>query len=261
MLTLYSGSGAGGFSLLDRVLDDAEWDSIREAAVELLVARNMREAADLLTSIPFEVFEGTNSFGDDFCVLHAAAPHADYVKLSSLKGKTAAFGVLAMVLAEAGTPYIRFVSTELQRREKPALVATPEPRLTADAVERALRDAQRLLLSSGAVSAVDRAHTALHGYMKLLCAEADLPHTADAGVTELLKVLRQSHPGFSVDVHDSEVGRVLKGLSTVLDSINTLRNRGTVAHPNVALLSEPEAVLALNSIRTLLHYMDAKTRA
>jgi hypothetical protein len=49
-------------------------------------------------------------------------------------------------------------------------------------------------------------------------------------------------------------------IANVLDSLNTLRNRASIAHPNEALLTKPEAILAINSGRTLLHYLDSKVQ-
>jgi hypothetical protein len=40
-----------------------------------------------------------------------------------------------------------------------------------------------------------------------------------------------------------------------------LRNQASVAHPNVDLLAEPEAMLFINSVRCLLHYLNAKAKA
>jgi hypothetical protein len=37
-----------------------------------------------------------------------------------------------------------------------------------------------------------------------------------------------------------------------------LRNKASVAHPNPVLLPEPEAMLVVNSVRTILHYLDEK---
>ncbi|GAF72241.1 unnamed protein product [marine sediment metagenome] len=54
------------------------------------------------------------------------------------------------------------------------LVEAPTVRLTSDAVQRALSDAERLLSSGAAVNAVDRIHTALHGYLRLVCDEAGI---------------------------------------------------------------------------------------
>lgn len=39
-----------------------------------------------------------------------------------------------------------------------------------------------------------------------------------------------------------------------------MRNNATPAHPNDALLEAPEAMLMINGVRTLLHYLNAKIR-
>jgi hypothetical protein len=44
----------------------------------------------------------------------------------------------------------------------------------------------------------------------------------------------------------------------VLDAMNPLWNRASLAHPNPPLLAEPEAMLVINAARTILHYLDAK---
>lgn len=130
-----------------------------------------------------------------------------------------------------------------------------------EVVERALADADHLLHTRGAVSSVDRLHTALHGYLRELCSQAGVPETQGASITALFKQLRSKHPAFQqLDAHDGEVSRILSGFGTVIDAINTIRNNGSVAHPNLALLDEPEAALAVNVMRTLLHYLIAKTR-
>lgn len=51
---------------------------------------------------------------------------------------------------------------------------------------------------------------------------------------------------------------MLMGLATAIDSLTTIRNRGSLVHPNENRLSEPEATLAVNAARTLLHYLDQK---
>jgi len=49
--------------------------------------------------------------------------------------------------------------------------------------------------------------------------------------------------------------RTLRSVSWVLDLI---RNQKSLARPNPLLLEEAEATLAINSIRTVLHYLDKK---
>jgi hypothetical protein len=51
---------------------------------------------------------------------------------------------------------------------------------------------------------------------------------------------------------------VLNAFASVLDAMLSVRNQASVAHPNAALLDEPEARLVINASRTLLHYLDDK---
>lgn len=51
--------------------------------------------------------------------------------------------------------------------------------------------------------------------------------------------------------------RLPKG-SRIFDALGPVRNRASIAHPNIELLAEPEAMLVINVGRTLLNYLDAK---
>ena len=43
-----------------------------------------------------------------------------------------------------------------------------------------------------------------------------------------------------------------------MDALNPARNRGSVAHPNQQLLDADEAMLFINSARTVLQFLNAK---
>lgn len=62
-----------------------------------------------------------------------------------------------------------------------------------DSVARAIADAD-LLLRNGAVSAVDRLHTALHGHLMDLCDRASIAYPSEPTMAKLLKLLRADHP-------------------------------------------------------------------
>ncbi|MGA2431002.1 MAG: abortive infection family protein, partial [Candidatus Acidiferrum sp.] len=51
--------------------------------------------------------------------------------------------------------------------------------------------------------------------------------------------------------------QVTRGLAQVVDAMNPIRNKKTLTHPN-PLLDEAEAMLAINAIRTMLHYLDKR---
>lgn len=139
----------------------------------------------------------------------------------------------------------------------PAVV--PSTPTGAEVVRRAFTDADQLLATNGPVSAVDRLHTALHGYFRYLCDEAGLNPAKDASLTALFKLLREGHPALQeVGVHGKDLVRILQGFATVLDAVNTLRNNASVAHPNEELVGEAEASLVINATRTVFNYIVAK---
>jgi hypothetical protein len=139
------------------------------------------------------------------------------------------------------------------------MVQSQLPSGATEVVSRAIADAEALLRTTGATSGVDRAHTALHGYLIALCDAEGIEHATDATMPALLKVLRREHPR----LHDlgpraGDIERVLNACATIVDALNPVRNRASVAHPNELLLPTEEAALVINTARTLLNYLSAK---
>lgn len=140
-----------------------------------------------------------------------------------------------------------------------ASIEHPTPSITSEVVDRALADAKQLLRTTGATSGVDRAHTVLHGYLLAVCSQAQIASKSDACINELLKLILQQHPSFKNPSHrKGDIERIFKALGTILDALNPLRNRASVAHPNEELLDEAEAMLVINSTWTILHYIEAR---
>lgn len=126
-------------------------------------------------------------------------------------------------------------------------------------VSRAISDAEALLKSTGATSGVDRVHTALHGYLIALCDAERIPHAPDATMPALLKALRRQHPRLQdLGPRSADIERVLNSCATIMDALNPVRNRASVAHPNELLLPTEEATLVINTARTLLSYLGSK---
>lgn len=135
----------------------------------------------------------------------------------------------------------------------------PKSQVPREVVEQALKDAEILIHSSGPVSAVDRVHTALHGYMISICDKHSISYSKDAGINELYKSIRKNVPELKqAGEQSAEINKILRSLASVMDALNTLRNKASVAHPTESLLGEEEAILAINISRTLLHYLEAK---
>jgi hypothetical protein len=145
------------------------------------------------------------------------------------------------------------------RLEADGQVDTPDIQDASEVVIEALNDAEVLLRTRGPKNAVDRAHTALHGYLKKLCLDRGEQIPSDSSLTYVFKVLRERFPEFSAVVpHDAEARRLFGSIAQALDSLNAIRNRGTLAHPNELLLNAPEAMLYINLSRAVLGYIESK---
>lgn len=151
------------------------------------------------------------------------------------------------------------IKTWIARLEEIGGVPAPQPTLTTDTVAQALSDAETLIKASGATRGVDRVHTALHAYLRHVAETAGLTLATDPGLTEILTVLREQHPAFQARGPRAEdIRKVIRGMAAIVDALNPLRNKASAAHPNPDLLGPAEAMMVINAVRTLLHYVDAK---
>lgn len=263
MFTLVSGSGAQDYSIGEPAFS-SNWESFRNGVTRLLRARGYDEAAEMFESVPFELREGENFFGDEFVVLYAELPidkYAEFVDKYSEPNSRFEFKQISSAMNEICPIYVRFVAIGASLEDEGvAPVAEPQLGVTSRTVEEALADARHLISGRSSTSGIDRAHTAFHGYLRHLCMSVGIEVPEDASVTQLFRALRDSHPSLQADGPRSEdITRMLRALSTVIDTLNPLRNRASLAHPNEQLLDKPEADLILDSIHTLLHYINSRT--
>ena len=138
-------------------------------------------------------------------------------------------------------------------------VEPPTPQDVSSVVEIALAEASALIGAGKRVSAVDRIHTALHGYLRDLCDKAGIARAPDDSITKLYKSLRQQHPALKgLGPYTDRILGILATFSSVLDTLNTLRNEASLAHPNEELLDEAEAELAINAALTIFNYLEKR---
>jgi len=262
MIRLYEGGGSGEIQLLGQLMSERDWAKLRHHVCRLLKARKSAVAANLLESIPFDLVEGTNGFGDEFSVLYLLAPLEQYLQLAERSEKDRdrlAFRQIAETVTEVSPYYIRFIAVDLDTSTGPIPVESPSLRITSDTVERALSDAEKLIHTQGAVSGVDRVHTAFHGYLKEVCLKSGIDVTEEANITQLFKLIRENHPKFlKAGPRAGDIDKIVRAMANIVDALNPVRNQASIVHPNRILLEEPEAMLVINVIRTLLHYLDKK---
>ncbi|MBE2320402.1 abortive infection family protein [Solirubrobacter sp. CPCC 204708] len=147
----------------------------------------------------------------------------------------------------------------IRRLESGAAVSALTPSVTRDVVLHALADAESLVRAGRPTSAVDRVHTALHGHLLALCEAGGVVTPPDASMTAIFKALRRGHPQLQdLGPRSQDIEKVLNAASAIFDALGPLRNRASVAHPNLELLGQPEAMLVVNVGYSLLNYLSAK---
>lgn len=264
MLLLYNGdpSGSREARLVEKV-HDTLWGIVRRNAVRILrsLAGDACSAATL-EQLPFELWKGTNGFGDAFEMLYSKVPVSQYLEIElqadSYRIKTM-YQNIAGALEEAGNR-VRFIGMDVDTEDSQT-VPTPKLETSSVAVVRALNDFEALVSSKGGpVSGLDRIHTALHGYLNAVCNDAGVAHSQDADIAALFKLIREQHPKIGASPPGIESTKILRGFAQIVDALNPIRNRHSMAHPNEELLEEPEALLAVNAVKSLLHYLNSKLR-
>jgi hypothetical protein len=264
MFLLYNGNeGYSKEGNRQEQVHDIQWGMVRRNAARILRSLSHNsDAADTLEKIPFELWKASNNFGDQFELLYAKVPVQTYLKIEleadTYLGRTR-YVSIAQALDQAGNP-VRFIGMEAETGDS-AAIPVPQIQTSSVAVTRALSDFEVLVTSAGgAVSGVDRIHTALHGYLKTICREASIGFPENADVTLLFVRIREQHPKFLGLSPAVDGTNVLRGLGRVVEALNPARNDHSLAHPSEQLLDEPEALLFVNAVKSLLHYLNAKLR-
>lgn len=262
MLRLYAGSGSQEIQLLQPSLPPPVWSRIRDKVARLLKQRGQVQAADLFLNLPFELWDGTNGFNDEFVLLYAKLPMQKYLQVADLESdpdQRMLFRQIEAALGETDT-HVRFIAAALGEDTEPASVAPPVPSVSSDVLEQALVDVERALADGRPSTGIDRIHTAFHTYLRDLARQVGLG-LQDAGMPELFKALRLSHPALqAIGPRAADLTRILNAMATVIDALNPLRNKASLAHPSDGLLPDAEAMLVINAVHTLLHYLEKRVR-
>ena len=267
MPTLHYGSGSSGYTVDGPAMSEAEWAQKLAQLKRILAKRGQRDALALLERWPWEIRIGDNWANDEFQVLYVELDTDAYVDAGGLEADQAiraAARTIARTYDELNMGYMRFVGFGLRSDDEPP-PAAPAPTVTSATVRRALDDADILLTQGRASSAVDRAHTALHGYLteraRRLGIDIGGEGAARLSSAKLYKLIRQNHPAFQTGPHAEHAAMIAQSFAMVVDRMDTLRNNASVAHPNDELLDEPEAHLVISAAWALIRYIDARLSA
>ena len=253
MVILYKrGTGSSQIELVKS--QNATWMASRRLLLQKL-ARVDAHAYSILEKTPFSLWEATNGFGDEFTVLYAEVTERQVESW----GETHAFSLIASLMGDVSNE-LRFIAVKVRESDVPDLIDVPLNLCNAGEVAAvALQSIQVNVQYLGPASAVDRAHTALLGYIKGICAIEKIQLPNDCGLEEAFARLKE-HRAFAEAPNSEDTNKILRSLAKAIAVLNFSRNTKSLAHLPNELLDEPEALLAINAALTILIYLDRKCR-
>ena len=108
-------------------------------------------------------------------------------------------------------------------------VNEPNLAMKSENVLETLEDAKSLIENRKAVSAVDRVHTAFHGYLREICIVQKIVFDQKDDLVVLIKKIFANHPKLKVSIKSQEIQNIVKNLASISDSLNPVRNQGSRA--------------------------------
>ena len=118
-----------------------------------------------------------------------------------------------------------------------------------------IEDVNRCLAEDRPALAVDRAHSAIHRVLQLLAEEAGCARDGREKLTKLFHSVRSHHPAFSISGADEVATELFGKLSSILETLNELRNQHSYAHPTDAIPSGPWARFATETMLSVIELL------
>lgn len=126
-----------------------------------------------------------------------------------------------------------------------------------EVIEKAIVDAEVFMAEGKYTSAFDRVHTAVMGYFRKKLNDLSVSYEESDTLGQLYNKIHE-HIAKSMTTNiGSLMKTAIRSASGVISSINELRNRHSLAHPNDELITDKEAKLCINMAKTITDYIES----
>lgn len=184
--------------------------------------------------------------------LHVQVPVENYEMMKKNENKI--LSVAAKIFGKQGDYYLTDIETGI-------IVVSHEVIdfsgiSVTDVISKSIEDAETFMNEGKYDSAFDRVHTAFHGYLRKKL--DDLQENYEESDT-LNQLYNKLHSYISANIATDQSGLIkttLRSASGVINSINELRNRHSLAHPNDSIISSREAQLCIRLVKELSDYIE-----
>ena len=119
-----------------------------------------------------------------------------------------------------------------------------------------IEDAELFMRDGKFDSAFDRIHTAFHGYLRKKLDYLNETYNESDTLSQLFNKLH-SHMSSQLNSEYSDIVRTtLRSASGIISSINDLRNKFSLVHPNQCIISSREAEFCIKLVKELSDYVE-----
>lgn len=127
----------------------------------------------------------------------------------------------------------------------------------SDTIKKAVDDSMIFIREGQYDSAVDRIHTALHGYLRDLLTEHQVVYGNDESLSALFNKLHEFYGNY-IQPQDvaTRTKTIVRSGAGIINSVNELRNNNTIAHPNGELIQKREAMLVIKLLNAIVDYIE-----
>lgn len=154
-------------------------------------------------------------------------------------------------------PYMlqKIVITELTTVENSEDVAEDFlKKAKSDTLKLAIADANNFITNGNYTSALDRIHTFFMGYVRENLQKKGIEYTESETLNQLFKKMYTFYE--SNASLDKKITTILKSLTGAVYSINELRNKNSLSHPNENIVNDRDAKLAIEAVRIIVNYLE-----
>lgn len=234
------------------------WSTTRIHIEKLLRGRKLEKSLKIFRKVPWQLFQGTNGFGDEFYYLHASVDINQYVALGEAAGdreNKQALSSIKSTIEEITDYYIRFITVALlEKLEEHPTIELPKVESPDKILKRCIEEFREAQADGRFLNCIDRLHTAFHAFLKSKAEGGGLTVGPRDGINEIYKLLRSK---FEL-TENERVIKVLNTSSNIVHQFNEIRNHNSLAHPNEGFLDEDDALYIVNTVAALFHYLNAK---
>ena len=190
---------------------------------------------------------------DTYCaILHIQVPVENYELIK--KAEKGLLSIAKKIFGKQGDHYLTDIET--------GIIVTSHEVIdfsgisVTDVVTKAIEDAELFMRDGKFDSAFDRVHTAFHGYLRKKLDDLGESYEESDTLNQLYNKLHTYVSSNIAADQSSIIKTALRSASGIISSINDLRNRHSLAHPNGSIINSREAKLCIKLVKDLTDYIE-----